>query len=73
MAFESFADFLAMGKHGPYVWSAYGLTFAIVLWNIVQPWRQRRRLLREQAALLRREQRDARSAASVRDDANPET
>jgi heme exporter protein D len=56
MYFQSFADFLAMGHHGPYVWSAWGLTLAIVLWNILQPWRTRRRLLREQAALLRREQ-----------------
>lgn len=59
MYFETFADFLAMGHHGPYVWSAYGLTFAIVLWNVLQPWRRRRQLLAEQAALLRREQRSA--------------
>lgn len=62
MDFDSFTEFLAMGGHARYVWSAYGLTFAIVLWNIVQPCRQRRRLLREQAALLRREQ-GARAAA----------
>lgn len=68
MAFDSFADFLAMGRHGPYVWSAYGLTLAIVLWNILQPWRQRRRLLREQAALLRRESRSREVAASATDD-----
>ena len=30
MAFESFADFLAMGKHGPYVWAAYGVSFLII-------------------------------------------
>jgi heme exporter protein D len=57
MYFDSFAEFLAMGRHAPYVWSAYGLTFAIVLWNVLQPWRRRRALLQEQAALLRREQR----------------
>lgn len=57
MAFESFADFLAMGKHGPYVWSAYGVCFLIVLWNVAQPVLQRRRLLREQAAVLKRESR----------------
>jgi len=75
MAFETFADFLAMGRHAPYVWSAYGLTFAIVLWNVAQPWRQRRRLLREQAALLRREGRGGRDAgaAPVRDESNSHT
>jgi heme exporter protein D len=60
MAFESFADFLAMGKHGPYVWAAYGVSFAIVLWNAVQPWRQRRKWLHEQAGALKREARENR-------------
>lgn len=73
MYFQSFADFLAMGHHGPYVWSAWGLTAAIVLWNILQPWRARRRLLREQAALLRREQgaaRQGRAPSPATDDAD---
>ena len=69
MYFDSFAEFLAMGNHGPYVWGAWGLTFAIVVWNVLQPWRQRRRLLREQAALLRREQgAGQRTGAVTRDD-----
>lgn len=54
MAFESFADFLAMGRHAPYVWSAYGVCLAVVVWNVLQPLLQRRRLIREQAAALRR-------------------
>lgn len=54
MAFDSFADFLAMGRHGPYVWSAYGVTALVVLWNVVQPLLRRRQLLREQSAALRR-------------------
>lgn len=55
MAFDSLADFLAMGgRHGPFVWSAYGITFAVLLWNLVQPVRQRRHWLREQAQRLRR-------------------
>ena len=58
MAFDSFADFLAMGRHGLYVWSAYGVTFVIVLWNAVQPVLQRRRLLKEQAGLIKREARN---------------
>ncbi|HEX4869311.1 MAG TPA: heme exporter protein CcmD [Moraxellaceae bacterium] len=72
MYFESFADFLAMGHHGPYVWSAWGVTLAIVLWNIIQPLRLRRRLLQEQAAQLRREQgAAAKAGASARDGADP--
>ena len=30
-AFDSFAEFLAMGDHGFYVWLAYGITFAVLL------------------------------------------
>ena len=30
MAFESLADFFAMGNHGFYVWFAYGLTFLVL-------------------------------------------
>ena len=61
MAFDSLAAFLAMGTHGPYVWSAYGVTFLIVLWNMLQPRLVRRRLFREQAVALRREAREGRS------------
>lgn len=59
MAFESFADFLAMGTHGPYVWAAYGLTAIIIVWNVLQPGLARRRWLREQSAQLKRDARDA--------------
>ena len=33
MYFESFEALLAMGGHGPYVWSAYGIAIAVLLWN----------------------------------------
>lgn len=62
MHFESFADFIAMGTHGPYVWLSYGLTALIVGWNVLQPLLQRRRLLKEQAQRLRREKNHAPSA-----------
>ena len=28
------SEFLAMGGHGPYVWTAYGITLAILIWNV---------------------------------------
>lgn len=31
MYFDSFAEFLLMGKHGFYVWVAYGVTLAVLL------------------------------------------
>lgn len=55
MAFDSFADFLAMGKHGPYVWSAYGLTAVAMLWLTVQTLSERKRFFREQYLQMKRE------------------
>lgn len=43
MAFSSFAEFLAMGKHGAFVWSAYAIAVAaIVAMQILVRLRQRR-------------------------------
>ena len=33
MYFESFEALLAMGGHGRYVWSAYGIAIAVLIWN----------------------------------------
>ena len=52
MAFDSFADFLAMGKHGFYVWSAYGVSALLIIVNMVLAIRGqgqvRQRLARQQ-------------------------
>jgi heme exporter protein D len=55
MSFESFCDFLAMGKHGLYVWSAYGLCFSVLAINVLAPVLARRRYLQQEARRLRRE------------------
>ncbi|HBC55894.1 MAG TPA: heme exporter protein CcmD [Gammaproteobacteria bacterium] len=62
MEFESFSEFLAMGRHGFYVWLSYGLTAIILVYNLLVPVLQRRRLIKEQAQRLRREKTDAPSA-----------
>jgi len=57
MAFDSFSDFLAMGKHGLYVWLAYGLTLLIMAalaWHSV---RDHGNTLRELAARRKRSQK----------------
>lgn len=61
LQFQSFAAFIAMGKHGFYVWLAYGLTALVIIWNVLQPVLQRRRLLKQQAQQLRREKKHASS------------
>jgi heme exporter protein D len=55
MSFESFSDFLAMGKHGLYVWSAYGICFTVLAINVLAPVIARRRYLQQEARRLRRE------------------
>ena len=55
MNFESFADFLAMGKHGLYVWTSYGISLAVLALNVVLPILARRRYLQDEARRLRRE------------------
>lgn len=44
------SEFLAMGGNGPYVWSAYGITLVILIWNI---WSARARLKRRLEAAIR--------------------
>lgn len=55
MSFNSFAEFLAMGNHGVYVWSAYGISLAILLLNVVLPLMTRQRYFKNEARRLRRE------------------
>ena len=54
MNFETVADFLAMGKHGPYVWSAYGITFALWLGLTLHLRLRRRKVMRDIARQMRR-------------------
>lgn len=48
MAFDSFGAFIAMGGHGPYVWTCYAVFFllmgALALWSL----RQRRFVMAQQ-------------------------
>ncbi|MDP3845971.1 MAG: heme exporter protein CcmD [Pseudomonas sp.] len=56
MNFASFADFAAMGNHGVYVWSAYGISLLVLAFNVGVPLLAKRRYLQEQARRLRREE-----------------
>ncbi|MBK8973743.1 MAG: heme exporter protein CcmD [Hahellaceae bacterium] len=49
MPFESFSAFLQMGGHGLYVWLAYGVGAAFILYNLIAP-RLRNREIRQQIA-----------------------
>lgn len=56
MNFASFSEFLAMGNHGLYVWTSYGVGLAVLLLNIALPMLGRRRYLQDEARRLRREE-----------------
>lgn len=55
MAFETIADFIAMGKHGPFVWSAYGISLLIIAANIVAPIQRRKALMNDIKRKIKRE------------------
>jgi heme exporter protein D len=55
MSFSSVGEFLAMGHHGLYVWSAYGLALGVLALNIGLPVMAHRRYLQQEARRLRRE------------------
>lgn len=63
MSFDSFAEFLAMGGHGLYVWLAYAATIVVVLANVLSLRLARKRFLREALAVVRR-QETAQAAAT---------
>ena len=56
MSFASFAEFIAMGNHGLYVWSAYGISLLVLAANVAAPLLARRRYLQDEARRLRREE-----------------
>lgn len=37
MSFHSLSAFIDMGGHGEFVWSAYGISLAIILFNFIRP------------------------------------
>ena len=62
MFFDSFSDFLAMGRHGLYVWLCYGIFFVVLVANILAPVMKRKKLIQQQSRLQRREKNNAPSA-----------
>ncbi|NIC37805.1 heme exporter protein CcmD [Halomonas desiderata] len=63
MAFDTFQELLAMGGHAPYVWSAWGLTLALLLGIVFHARAERRQLLRQLQRRVRREARQGGPAA----------
>ncbi|WP_019673806.1 heme exporter protein CcmD [Psychrobacter lutiphocae] len=60
--FYSVQEFLAMGKHGPYVWSTWGITVAVIVGFIFYSIHQRHRLLNQLKAQQARQQQRKQSS-----------
>jgi heme exporter protein D len=56
MSFASFSEFIAMGTHGPYVWSCYAISLAVLGLNVALPILARRCYLQDEARRMRREE-----------------
>ena len=50
------ATYFAMVGHGPYVWTAYGITAAVLILLFLTPMIGRRRLVQAEARRRRREE-----------------
>ncbi|UYO75336.1 heme exporter protein CcmD [Halomonas qinghailakensis] len=55
MAFSSLNEFFAMGGHGPYVWSAWGITALLMLVIVWHARQERSQLLKGVKRRVRRE------------------
>lgn len=56
MYFESMAALWAMAGHGPYVWTAYGISFVVIAALVLVPLRQVKRFKADERRRARREQ-----------------
>ena len=54
--FADWQSFIAMGTHGFYVWTCYGIVFAVILMLIVQPHWQLKQLKKQRKTLAQRKQ-----------------
>ncbi len=49
--FDTFADFMAMNGHGPFVWAAYAITFGALMYLLLSPVLQKKAFIRQQQKL----------------------
>lgn len=66
MSFTSWHDFLYMGGHYLYVWSAYGIGVFGLFVALVRPLHARRRFFRQQSQRLRRQSTQVEGADASR-------
>jgi heme exporter protein D len=55
MQFETFSDFLAMGKYGFYVWLAYGVTALLLVLLVISSIHKNKTVIKQISARQKRE------------------
>lgn len=55
MSFNSVSEFVNMGGHGFFVWTAYGIALIVLVYNIINPMVIHSRFVKMQKQNLRRE------------------
>ena len=63
--FESISDFIAMNGHGPFVWGAYAITFAVLIYLLISPLLQKKTFIKQQQKLQKLAQANPTAAQSV--------
>ena len=53
--FETFSEFIQMGKHGLYVWLSYGISLIVIVYNIIAVYIERQQFFSEAKRRLKRE------------------
>ena len=66
--FENLSTFFYMAGHGPYVWSAYGVSFAVLVWLVLRPFGLRRTLLKDLSREQKRQEKTSSSANQAAED-----
>jgi heme exporter protein D len=63
--FESFSEFIQMGKHGYYVWLSYGIGLLVIVYNILSVYLEERLYFKDAKRRLKRQEREQSEKKSV--------
>jgi heme exporter protein D len=56
---KSLHEFFAMGGYAAYVWTSYALAAVVLAWNVIQPLRREKQVLRALAERARKRKESA--------------
>ena len=63
--FESFSEFIQMGKHGYYVWLSYGIGLLVIIYNVLSIYLEEQLYFKDAKRRLKRQEREHSKKKSV--------